>query len=175
MPSLVFTADDAGKVISISGQVNWQVFATDTIDYLDISSGTNATINGGGGVDVIRFVGAGSADYEISLSGSQAVFKHKSNDSIVYIPMSKLGDTVAFGNESPQLLKIESGVFKFGSQVISSTLAPIVGASSLANYLLDSNVSTSYSVSETLAAGTLNTIVLVGVAGASTVCDVASF
>lgn len=90
MAILILTDDDSGKTIPVSGSANWTIYGTSAVDTIELASGTSATVSGGAGQDVIRFLGA-NTDYNVKLSGSSAVFTHIATGKAIFMPVTSTG------------------------------------------------------------------------------------
>lgn len=129
MAILTLTTADAGTTVPLGGTVSWEVVGTDGVDNIQVAAGTAATVKGGAGVDVINLTG-GSADYTVVLSGTSAVFTHTATGKTVSVPVTGgSGDSVSFGTGTAVTLKSTGSVVTLGTQTITTTSAPITGAS----------------------------------------------
>lgn len=128
MAILTLTTADAGTTVPLGGTASWSVFGTDGVDNIQVAAGTAATISGGAGVDVINLTG-GSADYTVVLSGTSAVFTHTATGKTVSVPVTSGGDSVSFGTGTAVTLKSTGSVVTLGTQTITTTSAPVTGAS----------------------------------------------
>ena len=57
MAILLLEDADVGKVVPISGALDYLVYGTDAVDTFEIAAGTKARIFGQSGVDVLHFLG----------------------------------------------------------------------------------------------------------------------
>jgi hypothetical protein len=133
MAILTTTSADAGKTIPLAGGISWSVTGDDSVNTFEVAVGAAATINGGGGADVIKFLGS-SSDYTVALNGTNAVFT--SGSSVVTIPVNTFGggnaDYVQFGTGTPVLLSSTGSTVTLGAQTIAASAAAVTGATGTA-------------------------------------------
>ena len=127
MAILILTSGDEGKTIPVSGAVDWLVYGTSSVDMVELAAGVSATVNGGAGQDVIKFLGSNS-DYNVKLSGSSAIFTHIATGKAVSVPVTSTGDSISFSGAAAVDLKSTGSMVMLGGQAITTT-ATIVTAS----------------------------------------------
>lgn len=128
MALLTLTPADAGLTTSLTGATPWTAFGTDAADTFEVAAGTSATVNGGAGTDVVKLLG-GSADYTVRLVGSSAVFTHTATGKTVSLPVTAAGDSVSFGTGTAVTLSSTGSTVTLGTQTLTTTSAPVTGAS----------------------------------------------
>ena len=124
MAILLLEDADVGKVVPISGALDYLVYGTDAVDTFEIAAGTKARIFGQSGVDVLHFLGDASA-YTVRLNGTSAVFTHTASSAAVTVPISSGGDSLKFGTGTAVTLKSSGGVVTLGAQSVTTTDAAV--------------------------------------------------
>jgi len=124
-----FTLSSTDTNIPIPAGLHFDVFGGNNVETYNISTGADAIIKGGGGIDIYALAGASSA-YTVKLNGTSLQLTETASNKVVEIPMTTEGDKISFAGGNAVDLKIDTSnsvSFTLGTQILSAENASIVG------------------------------------------------